>query len=382
MKPINNIRKPIITLGLLTALVGLFATGCSSSQADSSERRAAVVEPADRANSDSEKATEVVSDDRSKAEPAKETRTMTAAEAGEDEFYIENNSRQAEARGYASTTPTQAELTTHDGAVLDEVIPGMIVGMPYEVARILITNEGWRPMEGLTPASRNGMDYAEVEDCSGSGLGPCNMVFVDSEMNTFGVGVITSGAEPTVRHWNLNLGGTRGSTASGSVKSSDANMDNRPVLQDSANLQFLEANVAYRDEYFTEDIYEKLAEEHTACSFEPNCNVAYLFKDVIFRISGMNNGSSAISVTPHELVPRSLAMTYAQILDRHSEIDFERPPEVGDNREGPSNGEAYVGRASYGQKTFHSSGYTNVIQMELRNNSETVQAIKLVTYET
>ena len=81
----------------------------------------------------------------------------------------------------------------------------MIVGMPYEVARILIVRDGWVPMDGLTPASRNGMDYQEIEDCSGSGLGPCNMIFVDAEMNKLGVGVITSGAEPTVRHWNLNL---------------------------------------------------------------------------------------------------------------------------------------------------------------------------------
>ena len=164
--------------------------------------------------------------------------------------------------------------------------------------------------------------------------------------------------------------------------SGNSDMSDRPVLQESPSLRFLEADATYREQFFTEALYAKLMDENAACSFEPNCNVAYLFKDVIFRISGMNNGSSEVYVTPHDLVSRSLAMTYAQILDRYSVIDFERPPEIGDNREGPSNGEAYVGRASYGQKTFHNSGYVNVIQMELWNDSQTVQAIKLVTYET
>ena len=228
----RDILKPSAALNLISAaLLGISIIGCSPSKPE-----AAIVEPVEPvepaknvsevsekvetnklASEATEKMPTVNAAKKGEATPIisateagedefyieDNSRMLSAAEAGEDEFYIEDISRAGEAGQYASTQPTQAELTTADGTVLEEIVPGMIVDMPYEVARILIVNEGWQPMDGLTPASRNGMDYKEIEDCSGSGLGPCHMIFVDAEMNKLSVGVITSGVEPTVRHWSF-----------------------------------------------------------------------------------------------------------------------------------------------------------------------------------
>jgi len=176
------------------------------------------------------------------------------------------------------------------------------------------------------------------------------------------------------------LDGTEAEMASGAIaENSTGDVDRRPTLKNSPGLGFLEADATYQDEYFSEVLYAQVMEENAACSFEPNCSAAYLFKDVIFRVSADENGGNEKSVTPHELVPYSLAMTYARILDRYAEIDLERPPEIGDNREGLSTDGPYVGRASYPQTGVNDSGWIKVMQMELKNNSDTVQMIKLVT---
>ena len=228
---IRNAYRSAITLSALAVLIGLVSTGCSS------DTEAVVVKPAAVTDSSSEKAKDKPNTDTStnagetrptassiKSQPVQSSvPIVSASEAGEDAYAVEDITQQipptdadpgyntmediefadasfaVDERQLVLDTPTDAELT-YEGVVLPRIIPGLVVGMPYEQARMLILADGWRPADGLEPASRNGMDnYMEIEDCSGSGLGLCSMSFVDAEMNRFGL--TTWGSEPTVRDW-------------------------------------------------------------------------------------------------------------------------------------------------------------------------------------
>ena len=231
----KNAYKSAVTLSVLAVLAGFVSTGCSS------ESEAVVVKPAAVADSASKTAKDkpspdanIITDTRkiqpaaaasSKPQPVQPSvPVVSASEAGEDAYAVEDIARQGpltdadpgyntmediefadaspavDERQLVLDTPTDAELT-YEGVVLPRIIPGLVVGMPYEQARMLILADGWRPADGLEPASRNGMDdYMEVEACSGSGMGLCNMSFVDAEMNRFGL--TTWGSGPTVRDWS------------------------------------------------------------------------------------------------------------------------------------------------------------------------------------
>ena len=77
--------------------------------------------------------------------------------------------------------------------------PARLEGMPYAKARSLILSYGWRPVSGSCGGASNDTceNFPEVGNCSGTGLGFCDMSF--ARRNRCLV-VVTVGGEPRIRN--------------------------------------------------------------------------------------------------------------------------------------------------------------------------------------
>ena len=105
---------------------------------------------------------------------------------------------------------------------------------------------------------------------------------------------------------------------------------------ETANLSMLEANATYEDENFSDGLYAEIVENNSYCLATGECgDVRYLFKDVLMVATVRDFGSTEVAIIPHGPVSKSLALTYARILDTDAAIDFSDGV-IEDNSEGDS----------------------------------------------
>ncbi|MEM8504876.1 MAG: hypothetical protein AAF716_17185 [Cyanobacteria bacterium P01_D01_bin.1] len=184
-------RRPLVVLSLLTVLTGLLVTSCSSSdsematvkaEADSAAVSDGISKQKDNSNNASNNA-------YTPELAAKEVPVVSAAEAGEDAFEVEDHSG-------AAATPVNIE-----------------VGMPYAEARSRIMQQGWVP--DPQPAPEYGVEnafhergFTEVESCAGTGLGPCIFYFIHPERtapnqeNVLRVNTTGGASHPNISGWD------------------------------------------------------------------------------------------------------------------------------------------------------------------------------------
>ncbi|MEL6879481.1 MAG: hypothetical protein AAFP09_03075 [Cyanobacteria bacterium J06607_10] len=235
--------KSLVSIGLLSILVGFLSTACGSTEAVSNSSNVDAVTP-DKTIEETE---------ASDAIPAEVTQAETQAESLSEidpaDAYVRNDPAtpapiSAQAAGeesrpldyeaaneYTIPPDRQAEIANHEaliaeeeriefesqridanGNLLPELIEGMTVGMPYSEARSLIIGSNWQPRtdppvdDTYDGAIRNmkALGFEETRSCAGTGLGLCNMEFVEQEDALLTITVSTSSEVPTVWTWDIN----------------------------------------------------------------------------------------------------------------------------------------------------------------------------------
>ncbi|MGB7087622.1 MAG: hypothetical protein WBD47_18830 [Phormidesmis sp.] len=123
----------------------------------------------------------------------KEVPIVSATEAGEDAFAVEDHSTAAHS---AAATPINIEI-----------------GMPYTEARSRIIQQGWVPDPQPLPGpygvenAFHEIGFTEVESCAGTGLGPCLFYFTHpdrtglDEENVLRVGTNGGASHPNISGW-------------------------------------------------------------------------------------------------------------------------------------------------------------------------------------
>lgn len=101
--------------------------------------------------------------------------------------------------------------TTQITDAVSEALP-LQQGMPYKQARQLLLRQGWRPnlqndppnLRSLAVRKLYDLGYVEIEDCAGTGEGPCRFQFINDDGDQLFV-VTTPGENPNpdpfVRNW-------------------------------------------------------------------------------------------------------------------------------------------------------------------------------------
>ncbi|MDY6937347.1 MAG: hypothetical protein SWY16_06745 [Cyanobacteriota bacterium] len=195
----KNIRRPLLTLGILTAFIGFLSAGCSSSDAEAGIVRSVAISETVTDNNTSEIAGDTSDAVAPQSEPIRgDVSVVWAAEAGEDAFAIEDRSG-----------TTIAQTATPNDLVFE-------MGMPYAEARERILQQGWVPEEGPEPGPYGGeralyeAGFTEVDSCSGTGLGPCLFYFSHpertgpNEENILRVLTYGGSSRPEIADWSTH----------------------------------------------------------------------------------------------------------------------------------------------------------------------------------
>ncbi|MGG6294699.1 hypothetical protein ACQ4M4_09760 [Leptolyngbya sp. AN02str] len=95
---------------------------------------------------------------------------------------------------------------------------GLQENMPYEEARSQLLEQGWQPnphgdapnLNDSTVRELVDLGYEEVKDCSGTGLGPCRLEFINAAGDVLAVSTIQNGSdsnrERVVWGWSIEAG--------------------------------------------------------------------------------------------------------------------------------------------------------------------------------
>ncbi len=197
--------KSLASIGLLSLLVGLSSAACRTTEAAS--------EPTDVQTIDSVGVNRSIEDDSSLATRAKAEAPdseIDLADAFIEDEYESGALITAEEAGKESGLPT--EQTDADGNLLPELIEGLEVGMPYSEARSLIIGEIWYPRTyppidttyDAPVRNMQALGFEETRSCAGTGLGLCNMEFLEQEGTILTITVATSSEVPTVWTWSID----------------------------------------------------------------------------------------------------------------------------------------------------------------------------------
>ena len=246
-------HKSLLSIGLLSLLVGLSSTACGSTEAASKTDNSQVVAPAEtKENGQSEvnAAAQPKSEPDDVGQPQTTTpqpNPETIAQTPESEIdpadaYISYDDNpppiSAEAAGEESgplkdiaddedyvappvddsyiAGEEQSEFfytgTPVVNAPVADVMASLEQGMPYADARALIVRNGWEPIVDPTVdttydaslRSMHEMGYVEAGACSGTGLGFCSMAFSGKDGVILGITLTTSSEVPNVWNWSVN----------------------------------------------------------------------------------------------------------------------------------------------------------------------------------
>ncbi len=195
----QHVHKPFVTLGLLSVLIGVLAASCTP--AAPTDEATEILDSRTTANGGAvEKANSSASTDSLTPTPVmKEVPVVSAAEAGEDAFAVEDHSATAVAAVDQSVAATPINIE---------------VGMPYAEARSRIMQQGWVPDPQPLPGpygvetAFHELGFTEVESCAGTGLGPCLFYFTHpdrtgpNEENVLRVGTTGGASHPNISSWD------------------------------------------------------------------------------------------------------------------------------------------------------------------------------------
>ncbi len=106
-----------------------------------------------------------------------------------------------------------------------------------------------------------------------------------------------------------------------SSTASEASDERGPKIDESL---WLEADATYSEQNFSDRLYAEILETDSYCLSTGTCgDVRYLFKDMLLVSTVGDFGSTETSLIPYQRISKSQALSYAQILDIDSMIDFE-----------------------------------------------------------
>ena len=191
-------RKSLLSISLLSLLVGLTNVACS----DQSESASQVIEPA----------SQPVSESKPESKPEPETTDNATKAEADPVSEIDPTDAYASEIDPADAYLMEEARTDANGNLLPELIDGLEVGMPYSVARELIIGQIWAPRihppveTAANPAIRSmqALGFEETRECAGTGLGLCRMEFVERDGAVLGIIVSTSDEAPAVWSWDIN----------------------------------------------------------------------------------------------------------------------------------------------------------------------------------
>lgn len=239
--------KSLVSVGLLSLLVGLSSTACRSteaaSEAASNLSDTAVVTPVqqDQGNSAppaAEPKSEVdPADAYVKDDPFPAPVDLSESEIDFGDAYVRNDNNpppldiSAEAAGEESGSLQEYNSPPVDDSYIageeqieffatgtpvvnipvNEVRVSLEQGKPYGEARAMLISNGWEPTVDPTidttydAALRNmhEMGYVEAEACSGTGLGFCSMAFSGKDGVFLSITLTTSSEVPSVWEWSV-----------------------------------------------------------------------------------------------------------------------------------------------------------------------------------
>ena len=140
--------------------------------------------------------------------------------------------------------------------------PTLLLNFPYHEARKTILQSGWKPAEDMPPYEEIGalahqfrdLGYAEVEDCTGSGLLACLFYFQNEEGEYLKIG--TSGEYPDP-HFNVQTKVVYAATLK-DMRHVRASME----IKGGANPKEIKSLMGHSSIKVTYDVYGHLFQDH------------------------------------------------------------------------------------------------------------------------
>ena len=198
--------KSLVSIGLLSLLVGLSSAACRTTEAASESADVQTIS-----------SVEVSRNSKDDSSPATQPKAKTPdSEIDLADAFIEDEYESGVAVITAEEAGEEsgplAEQIDANGNLLPELIEGLEVGMPYSEARSLIIGEIWYPRThppidttyDAPVQNMQAIGFEETRSCAGTGLGLCNMEFLEQEGTILTITVTTGSEVPTVWTWSID----------------------------------------------------------------------------------------------------------------------------------------------------------------------------------